>query len=744
MQHQQLAFVGTSEDKPYLHLLKPLVGHVSVKVLLADEITTWTQLKLMVAERGCTGILSTNPKLLAKLTFDDKAKLSNYAGSYFERDGIEIVFLNPLQQIHTVPYGRFLAQRYINKLVYPDRWMKEPEFTWEIARPDNVARIYDRFLDCDLIAVDTETFKENLAIRCVGYCGVWITDNSITTHTVVIPLDELFFLTWMRKFNNLPAAKILQNGKYDHAYFFRYNSPVHNWLWDTANCMHSWYSELPKDLGFLGPFFRRTGRYWKDLAETAANIEEYYLYNARDCYNTALVFLSWVNECPRFARQNYVAKFPVNFPCHMGEMRGIASDPARRREESDRLNREISEAERSLERMIDVKGFNSNSHIQVKQLLTILGCADIAAKSSDEKSLEKAMFRHPLNRRILQKILDIRGMRKLQSTYFPEHKFYKDRLLYAITPYGTDTGRAASGESPYWCGYNIQNIPAYTDSVKRTLRADDGFAFGEADFSQAETRGSAVLTGDEALLAAINSGKDFHSLNASAFFGRPYDSIYDDATGKKLDKALRDLAKRVNHGANYLMMADVLVDTMGLQKIFEAAKLLGLPTFWDARDIASYLLKQFELTYPTIRKDHPAAIIAEIKSTGMLVGPTGWTRVCFGDPTKSKLVLNSYTAHRAQSLNAMILDMAYMNVFYNIAMNPKYAPHFKLQTQIHDSILFQYRIGHEYLGELVAENMRVPVDVTDIRGVTRELVVPVDVKMGTKEDPALYWADTGD
>lgn len=735
----KLAVIHTSEDTSYLPRLKRLCGGASVGFKCMDQISTWFEVAHIAKKAGCSGIITTSQQLLAKLTGDPKASVNDYAGSYFKRDELEVVIVDPLKQLFTVPYGEFLTARTISKLTTPDRWMKEPEFSWEIASETSLPDLFSVFSSADLLSVDTETFRENLAIRCVGYCGVWFgADGNIKTHTIVLPITSMTMVHWMRKMNALPIPKILQNGKYDHAYFFRYNSPCSHWFWDTANCMHAWYSELPKDLGFLGSFFRRTGRYWKDAASQAANLEEYYLYNARDCYNTALVFLSWIREAPAFARQNYLQKFYVNFPSHFSEMVGVRVNESRRQAQEAKLQSQIETQQKDLCKMVATPGFNPNSPKQVKELLHILGCKDLT--SSDDKSLKKAMFRHPLNARILQKIIDIRKARKLVSTYLPADKFLKGRLLYAITPYGTDTGRAASQESPYWCGLQIQNIPAYTDAVKQFVEADDGYLFAEADFSQAESRGTAVLTGDAALLAAIASGRDFHSVNACAFFGRNYDDIWDSVKGKTKDKPLRDLSKRTNHGANYLMGALVLVDTMGEEAIYKAAQMLGLPKMWHATRIAEYLLQQFEKTYPTIRKDHPEAVIDEVKRTHMLVGPTGWTRYTFLDPGSNKLHLNSLVAHRAQSLNAMILDKAIIRIFDEIQMNPEYSDNFLLLAQIHDSAFFQYKQGHEYLKDKVRECMHIPVQVTDIKGVTRELVVPVDIKDGGSKG-ARFWAE---
>lgn len=735
----KLLLVTTPEDRDYLSFLRPMKGSASIDIKEYKDITTWTEISLEAKKRGATGILSTHQQLLSKLTMDKASKIDDYAGSYFKRDELETVFLDPLKQLVTIPYGKFLTQRWMSKLIWPDRWMKEPKFSWETADHASLPNIYNRFADCDLISIDTETFKQNLAIRCVGYCGVWWRPDGIVTHTVVIPLTDLTYVSWMRKFNELPAPKVLQNGKYDHAYFFRYNAPVYNWLWDTQNCMHSWYSELPKTLGFLGPFFCRTGRYWKDLAETASNLEEYYLYNARDCHYTALSLLAWIKESPAWAKRNYLMKFKLNFPSHMGEMRGVLINEAKRAEQEQKLSAEILEHKASFERMTATPNINPNSPKQMMQLLTALGCKDL--KGSGEKELKKAMYRHPLNSRILQKIIDVRERVKLKGTYLPVEKFLNGRLMYAVTPYATDTGRNNSNESAYWCGYNIQNIPAYTDLVKQYVEADEDFLFGEADFSQAESRGTGVLVGEEPLLAVFASGKDFHSYNAAAFFARDYDDIWDSSKGKTKDKPLRDLSKRVNHGANYLMGALVLWDTMGDEAVYKAARILQLPRFWTAVRICEYLLEQFEKTYPKIRKDHPDYVKAVVKSTSMLVGPTGWTRYTFLDPSSNKRHLNSLVAHRAQSLNAMILDEAVWNVFVNICLHPEHSRNFKYLAQIHDSIWFQYRKGHAYLAEMVRDCMKIPKMVEDINGIKRELIVPVDLKMGDPEVGARFWAE---
>src|SRR5690606_6641814 len=336
---------------------------------------------------------------------------------------------------------------------------------------------------------------------------------------------------------------------------------------------------------------------------------------------------------------------------------------------------------------------------------------------SGEAILQELMTKHPLTAYFCEKILDYRGRRKLSSTYLKTGSAaseYKGRVLYALNPHGTDTGRNASKEHHFWCGLQIQNIPR-EGPVKETIIADLGFDLWEADYAQAEDRGVAYKSGDPALLDIFDSGLDSHTVKASMFFGVPYEEV---------TKELRQLGKRINHGANYNMGDSVLAQTMGSALLLRARKLLGLPANFSLLKIAAYLLSLYELKFKVVKTHYYNSIKKDIRVSHRLVGDTGWTRYCFSDPYKSKRALNMYVAHVTQSLNAMMLDMAFLSVYKELGMNPD----FKLQAQIHDSILFQIRKGQEHLAQRVAELMSITIPVTDCFGVTRDFTVPVDLK----------------
>ena len=123
-----------------------------------------------------------------------------------------------------------------------------------------------------------------------------------------------------------------------------------------------------------------------------------------------------------------------------------------------------------------------------------------------------------------------------------------------------------------------------------------------------------------------------------------------------------------------------------------------------------------------------------------------WVRYCFSD-TSNKQAVNAYVAHPPQSLNAQTLNKAWLCVFHKIAIHPDHTDNFKLCAQVHDSILFQYRIGHEYLCDMVKDMMEIPIRIKSYDDEIREFTVPAEVKRGLhlegdKKGKAEYWSET--
>ena len=70
-------------------------------------------------------------------------------------------------------------------------------------------------------------------------------------------------------------------------------------------------------------------RYWKDDGKSG-DLQDYYRYNARDCWATLCSLLGILHDCPDWAITNYVEhEFPVVFPAIHCEVRGIKVDKER-------------------------------------------------------------------------------------------------------------------------------------------------------------------------------------------------------------------------------------------------------------------------------------------------------------------------------------------------------------------------------------------------------------------------------
>jgi DNA polymerase I-like protein with 3'-5' exonuclease and polymerase domains len=745
--------IGTPEDEPYQARLQTLTAgqQVAWKSMLRTP-TTIAEIEDAIAasKADVIGIICTNQAFMERvlraqadftppnnrrgLTLDD------YQGSWMTtpRRGIPVVVLNPLENLVTVPYATEAARRFVSKLTQPQKFFVPTKFTWEVATPATLPEIHSRWLEhATIISVDIETPVPNplRTINCVGYAAYF--SDTHTTECIVIPFADPFHLEWIRKFNKLPQPKVFQNGLYDNVYFMRFGCPVYNWLYDTQHLFHAMYSEYPKRLDFITAYALRKIRYWKDDGKSG-NITDYYRYNAMDCWSTLNSFLALVLLSEPYAIRNYLKEFPLVYPCLHAELEGLRIDQQRLVEVKLLKEKEVEDKSKSFEIMIASKGFNVNSPKQVMALFKVLGVGSLT--STDKANMLKAQAAHPLNNRVLEELVEIRQARKLLSTYFVEEKFWNGRLCYKLNPAGTDTGRLASSESSFWCGLQIQNIPR-GDSVKQCIISDSGWLLAEIDKAQSEARCVAYMSGEEKLIQLVESGHDYHSWNASAFFGIPYELIYDEAKGKTLDKTLRDLAKRTNHGANYNMGDTVMLATMGPKAVAKAKITLKLPSYFSLKKVCAHLLGVYEKTYPKVKGLFYDSIIKEIELTGRLTSPRGWTRIFFRKPSRTnKPALNAAVAHGPQNLSVDIIN----EEFYNVWRASVYDSYYKngkfvscqlrdkirIKAQIHDSILFQYRVEFPDAPKLVYGIMDTTVVIRGADGVTRTMFIPCDISAG--------------
>lgn len=162
----------------------------------------------------------------------------------------------------------------------------------------------------------------------------------------------------------------------------------------------------------------------------------------------------------------------------------------------------------------------------------------------------------------LDSLLELRGLEKMYKTYIEgwhEKIQDDDRLHGRFLIHGTTSGRLSSAEP------NAQQIPktSVDPNIKKQLVAPKGTLYIASDFSQAELRIMAHLSGDETYLNAFNSGQDPHLAIAATKYHVPYEEalkMYEDENhpDHKIWKVRRKQAKQIAFGLIYGIGAKLL------------------------------------------------------------------------------------------------------------------------------------------------------------------------------------------
>lgn len=205
--------------------------------------------------------------------------------------------------------------------------------------------------------------------------------------------------------------------------------------------------------------------------------------------------------------------------------------------------------------------FNTASPMQVGEILFDKLKIDEKAKktktgqySTTEEVLLKLRDRHPL----IDKILELRGIRKLLSTYVNAlPALINPRTGRIHTTYNqtvTATGRLSSTNP------NLQNIPVRNDEgreIRRAFIPAQGNVFFSADYSQIELRLVADMSGDATMLDAFAAGHDIHAITAARIYHKPLDQVTGDERRK---------AKTANFGILYGISAFGLSERLGIPR----------------------------------------------------------------------------------------------------------------------------------------------------------------------------------
>jgi DNA polymerase-1 len=374
------------------------------------------------------------------------------------------------------------------------------------------------------------------------------------------------------------------------------------------------------------------------------------------------------------------------------EGEGVRVDADALREFSGQLRTEMSEQERTIQRLAGTE-FNVNSPKQLGEVLfDKMRLAESPRKTrtgqyaTDEQTLLALAGEHEIVRRLL----DYRTASKLKSTYAEALPAAIDsetgRVHTTFHQLLTATGRLSS-QNP-----NLQNIPIRTELGQEIRRAfvpsDDRHLLLSADYSQIELRIIAALSQEAGLLEAFRRKVDVHTATAARVFG---------VAETEVTAEMRKKAKMVNYGIAYGISA------------FGLAQRLGI-----ARKEAAAIIEHYFAQFGGVR-DFMQRTIADCRERGYVETVTGRRRYLPEINSKNATVRGAMERNAInapiQGSAADMIKIAMIRIHQELVQR-------KLRTrmllQVHDELLFDvFVLERDEVMSLVEEQMRtaLPMDV---------------------------------
>ncbi|GAA2911975.1 DNA polymerase (POL I) [Actinoplanes cyaneus] len=383
------------------------------------------------------------------------------------------------------------------------------------------------------------------------------------------------------------------------------------------------------------------------------------------------------------------------------ESKGIAADTDYLSELETRFAAEVKAAQQAA---YEVHGreFNLGSPKQLQEILFVERNLPKTKKiksgyTTDADALQDlfAKTEDPL----LAHLLRYRDMAKLKSTVDGLLKSVSDdaRIHTTFNQTVAATGRLSSTDP------NLQNIPIRTEEGRRIRRAfivGDGFEqLMTADYSQIEMRIMAHLSEDAALIAAFNSGADFHAATASSVFHVELGDVTPDQRRK---------IKAMNYGLAYGLSSFGLSNQLTI-----------------SNDEAKALMEEYFERFGGVREYLQSVVVQAGKDgyTATILGRRRYLPDLSSDNRQRREMAQRMALNAPiQGSAADIIKIAMLNVDRALRESELAS---RMLLQVHDELVFEVAPGErDALEELVRREM----------GGAMALAVPLEVSVGTGRD----------
>ena len=602
---------------------------------------------------------------------------------------------------------RFMYIRLMDRIFHPERFLDAPGFNHVHIKQGTQDAYMRKFKASTpvLIGFDLETSKKyelrDPARPLPLHYGAVITMASYTF--CFYENSKWVFETYTQDFASeadwelldtvarLNVPKTLQNGQYDMTLLLRWGIPLVNYAHDTQDWFRSVTPHLKKkvqgkaskgfyNLQYIANFYLTHSTYWKDGRKTSG--KDFQLYAARDAHNTAAICIAQLGRVVKETFVNYTISSANVYPCVVMGMRGLRYDDVERLRLTDKYVAIKCKEDEIIQATFGCTANQTKVQLPYYQAM---GQAALALGYKGAREIEKAdknarrdiSLWHPVFAELLAPIESSKRASKWLTTYILKpglsarnynggfaHQGVEvddEYFMYKLDGFSTDTRRLASSQSNLWIGGNAQNIP----KALRTLYVPPrGKVFVASDYEAVETYCTAFNAKCETMYRAVSGEHYFHALNAVEFFGVEYSEIFDDATKTKLNKAIINMAKRVNHGANYLMGVYVFIETVGIEMIYEMKTVMRLPEDWTVFQVVKSVLDKFDVRFPEVRGAWATEQAFEIIHTGRLQCITGYKPLFLESPLDSKSTLNTAVATESQHVGTGYISLKALMAMY--------------------------------------------------------------------------------
>lgn len=523
------------------------------------------------------------------------------------------------------------------------------------------------------------------------------------------PLGERIFQAISAILADPALVKIAHNGAHDLAIFHVKGMVVRNYAFDTLLAHAVVAQQQPHDLGYVAMSYFAAPRWksdWGVLDGDAKSLGDKWVkrdplqlrtYNARDVFMTRLLYEELKMQLEAFPQGVSLFKNLMQLQSTGMKMKahGFHIDQISREKHIKRIEPLVYKHRANvieIANKLGIESFNPRSNKQLKELFFgKLNCKPVKYSSAteepslDEEALTK--YRTHPDRKVqfvCEHILQFRTQDKLLGTYLRNLPVESDGKLRS-TPnvHGAITGRWSFKDPSIQVipkprygvdneGKKIVTVPGMRDM----FCASPGRVLVQADYSQLELRIVAILSNAPKILSWYREGRDVHTQNAQAIFGKDF------------TPSQRTLAKNYIFGKIYGGSDET---------IFELLR----------KDFPSLTLTQVQFISESWQREHPeifdyqASVIAQAKVNGYVSAPLSGRRRYFFDKVSPTEASN----FAIQATGADIINRAVLSIDSELNWTRG-----AILAQVHDELVLEHEEPLTAF-RLLKKHMEAPVEL---------------------------------